>query len=431
MKPTTKLHHQVCATSQKLNALTESQHKLAVKNIFSKYGTTSHKTIFCLECSHSWKDAEVFIQRPKHLICPSCKGKIQMLTCSSEYQSNSYFTKIDAKDNFQIVRIFFMEKLMKKGTIPMYYTSEVMQHFVGLNGRVTSMAMAVSGNMGMYYDSWRCGSELSIMANDFLNTNRGRIESDYVLPRATFLKEVTRNGFNGNYHDMAPQKMFSILMNQKAETLLKTNQTDLLRNFNSKEHQINRYWQSIKICIRNNYNIQDATIWLDTVRLLDHFDKDLLSTKYVCPEDLHKAHNKLVAKKRAQDDIARAEGLIQKLKDQEKAYAKDKKAFFGICFSNGNITIKVIGSVQDFINEGRELHHCIYTNKYFAEKNSLILSATIDNKRIETIEFSLKEMKIVQARGLQNKASKFNKEIKSLVKDNLYQIQKITNLKSA
>jgi hypothetical protein len=35
-------------------------------------------------------------------------------------------------------------------------------------------------------------------------------------------------------------------------------------------------------------------------------------------------------------------------------------------------------------------------------------------------------MKIVQARGLQNKASKFNKEIKSLVKDNLYQIQKIT-----
>jgi hypothetical protein len=58
----------------------------------------------------------------------------------------------------------------------------------------------------------------------------------------------------------------------------------------------------------------------------------------------------------------------------------------------------VIGSVQDFIDEGRELNHCIYTNKYFCRKDSLILSATIDNKRIETIEFSLKEMKIVQAR---------------------------------
>jgi hypothetical protein len=269
------------------------------------------------------------------------------------------------------------------------------------------------------------------MANDFLTTNKGRIESDYVLPKATFLKEVTRNGFNGNYHGMSPQKLFSLLMNPKAETLLKANQTQLFEYFHERETQINRYWNSIKICIRNNYEIKDATIWLDTVRLLDHFDKDLLSTKYVCPEDLHKAHNKLVAKKRAQDELLRAEVLVQKLKDQEKAYAKDKKAFFGICFSNGNITIKVIGSVQDFIDEGRELHHCIYTNKYFAEKDSLILSATIDNKRIETIEFSLKEMRIVQARGLQNKASKFNKEIKSLVKDNLYQIQKITNLKSA
>jgi hypothetical protein len=28
------------------------------------------------------------------------------------------------------------------------------------------MAMVVSGNKGMYYDSWRHGSELSIMAND-------------------------------------------------------------------------------------------------------------------------------------------------------------------------------------------------------------------------------------------------------------------------
>jgi hypothetical protein len=65
---------------------------------------------------------------------------------------------------------------------------------------------------------------------------------------------------------------------------------------------------------------------VDTVRLLDHFDKDLLSTKYVCPDDLHKAHNKLVAKKRTQDELL-TEVLVQKLKDQEKAYAKDKKHF--------------------------------------------------------------------------------------------------------
>ena len=230
---------------------------------------------------------------------------------------------------------------------------------------------------------------------------------------------------------MAPQDLFSLLMKQKAETLLKANQINLFKIFNSRESQINKYWYSIKICIRNGYEIQDATMWLDTVRLLEHFEKDLLSTKYVCPTDLHKSHDKLMNKKRRQDDLLRAEELKKKLKDQERAYKKEKAQYFGISFSNGNITIKVLASVKEFIAEGKELKHCIYTNEYFAEKNSLILSARIDNKPIETIEISLKEMKIVQARGLQNKATKYDKEIKSLVKDNLYQIKQISKLKSA
>jgi hypothetical protein len=432
MKPTTKLHHQVFNISQTLKPLTESAKALAAKNVFIKYGTTSHKTLFCLECGHNWKNANSFQNgnRPNIHTCPSCNTKIKFLPPSTVHRSNAYFTKIEAKDNFQVVRIFFITKQMVKRTTPTYYAYEVMQHFVGTNGRVTSMAMATNG-MAMYYDSWRFGSDLSIMANDFLDTNKGRIESDYTLPRPTFLKEVTRTGFNGNYHGMAPQKLFSLLMNQKAETLLKTNQTSLFENFTSRESQINRYWNSIKICIRNGYQITDATTWLDTVKLLEHFGKDLLSSKYVCPTDLHKVHDKLMNKKRRQDKILRAEELQKKLKDQERAYKKAKKAFFGICFSNGNITVKVLSSVQEFIAEGKQLNHCVYTNEYFSEKNSLILSARIDNRPIETIEISLKEMKIVQAKGLQNKVSQYNKEIKSLVKDNLYQIQKITNLKSA
>lgn len=431
MKPKTRLHHEVWNISQKLNPITESQHKLAVKNIFSKYGTTSHKTFCCLECGHKWKDADLFGQGLQDLTCPSCNTKIKMLPCSREYQVASYFTKIETKANFQIVRIFFMEKLMYKGTIPMYYTTEVIQHFIGLNGRVTSLAKPTQA-MSMYFDNWRKSGELSIMANDFIDTNKGRIEGFYTLPRATFLKEVTRNGFNGDYYDLAPQNLFSLLLKSPhAETLIKANQIDFIKHFNSREVQIKRYWNSIKICIRNGYNITDATTWLDYVELLEHFGKDLSNSKYVCPTDLNKAHDKLVDKKRRQDNLAKAEELRLKLKEQERAYKKEKKAFFGISFSNGNITVKVLSSVKEFIAESNQLKHCVYTNEYFSKKNSLILSARIDDKPIETIEISLKEMKIVQARGLQNKASKYNKEIKSLVQKNLYQIQQISKLKSA
>jgi hypothetical protein len=431
MKPKTKLHHKIWNISQKLKPLTYSAESLAIKNIFNKYGTTSRKTLFCLECSHSWKNDKSIIQTPLHLVCPSCNTKIERLPSSTDFRSCSYFTKIETKENFQVVRIFVANKFMKKSQPPIISTTEVIQHFIGLDGRVTSLGMPTHG-MTRYYDSWRYGSELSIMPNDFTDSNKGKIEGFYTLPRANYLKEVTRNGFNGNYYDIAPQNLFSLLLKSAhVETLLKSNQVGLVKHFKSRESQINRYWNSIKICIRNNYEITDATIWLDYVKLLEHFGKDLLSTKYVCPDDLDKAHNKLVDKKRRQKNIQRNEELKKKLKDQEKAYKKEKAPYFGISFSNGNITIKVLGSVKEFIDEGKELKHCVYENEYFSDKNSLILSARIDDKPIETIEFSLKEMKIIQARGFQNKATKHNKEIKELVKNNIYEIQKITNLKSA
>ena len=432
MKPQTKLHHQVFGISQKLTPISETSKALANSKIFSKYGTTSHKTLFCLECGHSWKDANLWHNgyRPKECTCPNCSIKINFLPPNPIHTENSYYTKIDAKDNFQIVRIFFVTKQMVKNTTPTYWQYEVMQHFIGTNGKITSLSMAVNG-MAMYYDSWRYSSKLSIMPSCFHNSNRGRIQSDYILPRPRLLKEVTRNGFNGNYYDMTPQNMFSLLMKPQAETLLKCGYIKLFKNFNSREEQIKKYWNSFKICIRNNYKIDNVTTWLDYVKLLDEFGKDLLSTKYVCPIDLNKVHDKLMDKKRRIQDKLHAEELQRKLRDQEKAYKKAKKQFFGISFSNGTITIKVLSSVQEFINEGKALRHCIYTNEYFEKKNSLLLSARIDNKPIETIELSLSEMKIVQARGLQNKATKYNKEIKELVMQNITQIQKITNLKSA
>ncbi len=45
------------------------------------------------------------------------------------------------------------------------------------------------------------------------------------------------------------------------------------------------------------------------------------------------------------------------------------------------------------VEKGRMLHHCV--NGYYNKKNSLILFATIDDKRIETIEVSLKTQKVV------------------------------------
>ena len=77
--------------------------------------------------------------------------------------------------------------------------------------------------------------------------------------------------------------------------------------------------------------------------------------------------------------------------EDEKQYLKAKGIFFGLAFTDSLICVKVIESVEEMAEEGRTMHHCV--GGYHKRKDSLILSATIDGKRIETIEVSLKTLR--------------------------------------
>jgi hypothetical protein len=72
--------------------------------------------------------------------------------------------------------------------------------------------------------------------------------------------------------------------------------------------------------------------------------------------------------------------------------------------------------------EGRAMHHCV--GGYYNRPNSLILSAKIDGKRIETIEVSLLDYRLVQSRGLQNQSTRYHKRIVALMEKNMQEIIK-------
>ena len=190
----------------------------------------------------------------------------------------------------------------------------------------------------------------------------------------------------------------------------------MLRYYLYHSFNIGEYWASIKICIRNGYTIEDGSMWRDTIDLLRHFGKDTNSPKYVCPADLKVEHDKLVAKRNLQRERERTEQQRQKAIEDEKNYLKAKGIFFGLVFSDSLICIKVIESVEEMVEEGRMMHHCV--GGYHNKKNSLILSATIDGKRIETIEVSLKTLKVVQSRGVCNSNTEYHDRIIRLVEDN-------------
>ena len=153
--------------------------------------------------------------------------------------------------------------------------------------------------------------------------------------------------------------------------------------------------------------------------MLEYFGKDLRSPKYLFPKDLKKAHDKLVDKKKKIDKAIEIKERLKRIKQEQKEYAQKIQDFIGLEFSKGKLSIKVIETIQDFIDEADVHKHCVYTNKYYSKKDSLIFSATYNGKKVETIELSISKLKIIQSRGLGNEATKHHKSIVDLVNDNL------------
>jgi len=147
--------------------------------------------------------------------------------------------------------------------------------------------------------------------------------------------------------------------------------------------------------------------------------KDLLNAKYVCPDNLDKEHSKYIQKERIQRAKEEKKRQIEKMIEDNIQYEKNMSKYFGFFVSNDTIDVKVLQSIEEFYDEGKILHHCVYNRSYYEDKNTLILSARKNDKRLETIQLDLSNMKIVQSRGLQNQPTKYHDEIINLINNNI------------
>ena len=206
---------------------------------------------------------------------------------------------------------------------------------------------------------------------------------------------------------------------------MKAGQYPMLHHYLTSRFDMERYWAAVKICIRNGYTISDGSMWRDTIDLLRHFGRDTNSPKYVCPTDLGAEHDKLVGKRNRQRERERSEEERRKMIEDEKNYLKDKGMFFGLVFSDSLVCVKVIESVEEMILEGKAMHHCV--GGYHNKADSLIFSATIDGKRIETVEVSLKTLQVVQSRGVCNSNTEYHDRIVNLVNNNVNLIRQRMN----
>jgi hypothetical protein len=430
MKPKTELQKKVARLSENLSQINQKSIEWAYQNCLDNMAVQSRNRLYCLECGHKWNPKIKLEAKLLSPICPNCGKHLKLKeNCQTIFKDSAYVSIITTEKGMQVDRLILVNKYGRKLTKPEYSWHEVMQRWIDEKGNITVMSLNVNG-LAFIADAWNYSSELEIrLAYSQKGSFRHDIKAYKICPGSQVLPIIKRNGFNGFYHKIAPHILFSmILKNKKVELLLKSKMFHLLKTACDGKYtreKIEKYWPSIKICIRNKYYIKSVDTWFDYIELLDYFGKDLRNPHYVCPANLIKVHDKLVEKKMIIIHRQELEEMKEKLESDQKEYLKSKRKYFNLCFKNNDIIIKPLISVEEFMEEGDMLHHCIFTNEYYKKPDSLVLSARKDNKPLETIEVSLSKLKVVQCHGACNEPTKYHSTIMELINKNLDKIDKL------
>ena len=419
MKPKNKLQKQVFELSQKLHPITDCQLKWAKRVCFERMArTTKQGTVSCLECGECWKDKHITTET---IVCPHCNTTLTVnQTRKTKFREIEYLSVITTFQGFQVLRFLYVSQSLTVGQQAAYYCKEVVQRWISPNGVFATLALVRT--MNFWKSSWMFDTDLEIRPEKHLYN----VYPTAIYPRMNVLPIIKRNGFKGEFHDLTPFDIFhSLLTNNKTETMLKARQIKLLQYFIYRaSRNINNYWNSVKIAIRNNYNITDAEVWCDYIDLLCYFGKDTNSPKYVCSANLKADHDQLIRRKQEVLKHIALEEKKQKAIDDEEIFQELKSKFFGLTFGDRALQLKVLDSVIEYVEEGALMKHCVFSNDYHKKANSLILSATQNGERIATVEISLDTLKVVQCRGRCNSEVTEQKQIIRLISKNINQIEK-------
>ena len=412
MKARNKFEQAVLAQSKHLRPISNPQVKWAFRECINHYAYRLPKgKTSCMDCGHSW----LMDETTEHCTCPQCGAGLQVAsTRVRKLQQRQYFTVLTTSGGYQVLRMYLLIVGMEKGYRAKSSVIEIGQYWWSESGQQT--IVAIQRTLGRYIDSFAYYSPMAIRRD---NEAYQCIVHFPLYPKTKAIGTLRRNGFDGNCHGIVPSKLIpALLTDSRAETLMKAGRTEHLRYFLSRARKIDEYWQAYKITLRKDYDITDIALWCDYVDMLKRLGKDTLNAHFVCPEDLHEAHDRVQRKLQTKEDKEAEERRRQKALENEERFQTLKAPFFGITFTDGTIEVRVLESVAEYMEEGKALHHCVFTNEYYLKEQSLILSARIEGKRIETIEVSLETMKVIQCRGLQNKNTEYHGRIVNLVNAN-------------
>jgi hypothetical protein len=141
--------------------------------------------------------------------------------------------------------------------------------------------------------------------------------------------------------------------------------------------------------------------------LRDYLDYRELNTEFGLPDypkDLYEAKELL----REQQEQIKLKKYLKKVKQR----AKELKVL-----ENNNFIVMPPRSVEDFVNEGKVLHHCIaqYISRYANKECDIYFVRKIENPEKPFVTVEINGGEILQMRGLHNQTNMITPEVKQLV----------------
>ena len=419
MKPRNKKQQHIVELSGRLRPLTTPQMNWALNSTINHYGYRLKSGMCtCMKCGHEWLET-----RNGMCLCPECGTQIEIKdTKERVIRDKSYFNVITTIEGYQVIRMFLMIVEMRKGMKAKPAFLEIGSYWIDCKGNTT--VVGLQRTLGPYIDSFAFCSPFEIRRD---NEAFQRISDEWVYPRIKVTDTIKRNGFKDSCYHIHPVTLFQeLLTNPKAETLMKANEIELLRylcSSNQRAENIKRYWNTIKIANRNGYKVKDSVMWVDYIKMLERCGKDIQSPRYICPANLQEEHDQYVRKLQTIQEKEKKAEDIRKAQEREASFKEQKEKFFGIRINDGEIEVKVLESVEEYRQEAESQHICLFSAAYDQREDSLIFSARIDDRIIETIEVDLRTLKVVQSRGVCNQNTEYHDRIIKLINANTHLIK--------
>lgn len=454
MKPKTIAEKEITRLSGSLRRLSQAQHDWAIHNAVKHFAYYSAKRTrcHCTHCNQIIPEECRVLNENKRIVCPFCKRELDVREDSKGLTDYSYFVVLTTHRGWQVNRYYEIRLDYKVRCGAKYHIREVMRKWYKPHQK--EITQGVNTNMYSYYTRtpYSMWSLMSIKQGEW---HSGSWYAEWmslaVYPRWKVLPVYRKCGFNGKFYGYDVQQTFGVIFaNSYLEKLFKEGKHQEIRDIpeNARKHITDMY-PSIRIALRHKYDI-NAVGWqnyIDYLLMLKKLKKDLRSPHWICPQDWHEMHDRVLhmmqrqrekeqqrqrelyqlaeARRQARQE---AEAIKRKQEDEkiQAAYPTLKGFFFGIHIQDKDLSIEPLKSVEEFAEEGVAMHHCVYSMGYYKKPLSLILSARNDQgERLETIEVSLSDFKVNQCYGKHNKPTERHEEILNAVNDNMWRIRDI------